>query len=90
MAKTPKNITIKATPGRNERVDPVVRLEDLLGRLATSPARAAPRRGAAPAEGAGDLVDARQALGDLAARLRALRGTKPGPRRGPAGPARKA
>ena len=79
MAKIPKNISIKATPGRNERVDPVVRLEDLLARMTPPQAPKAVRgRGAATTKASGEWGAAGQLAAELEARLRALRGASAG------------
>lgn len=73
MAKSAKNISVKATPGRNTRVDPVLRLEDLLQKMQQVPAAKAARGRAAAATESGEAGAARQLVAELEARLRALR-----------------
>lgn len=73
MATSPKKITVKATAGRNEPVEHVVRLEDLLQRLQRPASKPARSRGQQPAAGAGDLDAVRQLAAELEARMRALR-----------------
>lgn len=64
MATRPKKITVSVTPGRNETVEHVVRLEDLLTKMqATKPTG---KRAVA-------ADPARQLAAELAARLRELR-----------------
>ncbi|MEK8053268.1 hypothetical protein AACH10_23635 [Ideonella sp. DXS22W] len=75
MAKSGKNISVRVTPGQNTRIDPVLRLEDLLQRMPPTPApKAARGRAAAVADDAGAM---RQLAAELEARLRALRTGKP-------------
>jgi hypothetical protein len=72
MAKSAKNISVKATPGKNTKVDPVLRLEDLLQKVQQVPARKAVRGRVVAAVGSGE-AGARRLVAELAARLRALR-----------------
>lgn len=71
MAKSAPNISVKATPGRNARVDPVLRLEDLLQRVQQVPTPKAARGSAAAGSGPADA--ARELVAELEGRLRALR-----------------
>lgn len=64
MATRPKKVSVSVTPGRNEPVEHVVRLEDLLKRLQAGPP--AGRRAAA-------ADPARRLAAELEARLRELR-----------------
>jgi len=73
MAKSTKDINVKATPGKNTRVDPVLRLEDLLQKVQQVPAPKAARGRAVAAAGTGAAGAARQLVAELEARLRALR-----------------
>lgn len=72
MATKAKGITVRATPGRNARVDPVVRLEDLLQKMQQAPAKAARGRAAA-AGGPPAPAAARQLAAELEAQLREWR-----------------
>ena len=73
MAKSAPNISVKATPGKNTRVDPVLRLEDLLQKVQQVPAPKAARGRAAAADGSGEEGAARRLVAELEAQLRALR-----------------
>jgi hypothetical protein len=73
MAKSAKNISVKATPGRNTRVDPVLRLEDLLQKVQQVPAPKAARGRAVAVAESGEAGAARRLVAELEGRLRALR-----------------
>ncbi len=68
MATKSKGVTVRTTAGKNARIEPVVRLEDLLQRMQQAPAKGA--RGGA-AEGSAEV---RQLAAGLEARIRAWRG----------------
>lgn len=72
MAKSAKDISVKATPGKNTRIDPVLRLEDLLQKVQVPKPKA--KRGlAGAASGSGEAGAARQLVTELEAHLRSLR-----------------
>lgn len=73
MAKSAKNINVKATPGRNTRLDPVLRLEDLLQQVQQVPAPKAARGRVVAAAGSGEAGAALRLVAELEARLRASR-----------------
>lgn len=66
MANAARKITVETTPGVNARIEPVLRLEDLLQQLQ----KAAPPRGRGSGRG---LAEMRQLAGDLARKLREAR-----------------
>lgn len=84
MATSPKKVTVKATAGRNEPVEHVVRLEDLLQRLQRPASKPARSRGRQASAGAGEPDAVRQLAAELEARLRELRAA-PAKRTGGAG-----
>lgn len=80
MARSAKNISVKATPGKNTRIEPVLRLEDLLQKMQVPTPKG--RRGRAGAvAGPGQAGAARRLVAELEAHLRLLRApdSKPAP-----------
>jgi hypothetical protein len=77
MPKSPDKTTVSVTPGQNEKVNNVIKFEDLVQNLKQSAAKPAGARAAVPAQQREHLKSIQQLAAELEQRLRALRKAMP-------------